>query len=163
MEKLVGGDGIEWVKTLLDGSGVDFDRGGVGVLHSASRRAAGKVVEKRVAVEGTVVHPAGRGGDDLVQRSDNFIGVVVGRIGVNDDAKVGAGLIEIFFLELADFDGRVDELVVVVGMEFEIGGRQRHRSAPLARQVAEKKCYWRASRVNRVHQDLRQVQKCVMS
>ena len=51
---------------------------------------------------------------------DDFVGVVVGGVGVDDDAEVGSGLVEIGFPEIADFYGRVDEAVVIVRVEIEI-------------------------------------------
>ena len=97
--------------------GVDFDGGGVGVLHASAGRAAREVIEEHVGVEGTIVHPTGGGGDDLVESGDDFVHVVVGGIGVDDDAEVAACLVEVGFLEVANLNGRIDQAVVIVGAE----------------------------------------------
>src|SRR5690348_6855252 len=101
MKKLVGSDHIERIKTLLDGVGIEFNGGGVGVLHAASRWTAREMIEERVSVEGPVIHPGDGGGYDFVKVGNDFFGIVVGEIGINDDAEVGAGFVEIFFREVA--------------------------------------------------------------
>src|SRR5208282_5266909 len=95
---------------------------GVRVLHAAATRAAGKVIEERVSIVGAVVHPTSRSGDNFVQRGDEFFHVVVGGIGVDDDAIVAAGLVEIGFGEVADFDGRINQAVVIRGREVGVVG-----------------------------------------
>ena len=105
--------------------GIQFDGGGVSVLHAAAGRAAREVIDEGVGVEGTVVHPTGGGGDDLVQRGDDLCHVVVGGVGVDDDAEVAAGFVEVGFLKVADLDRRVDQAVVIRGAELAAGRRGR--------------------------------------
>ena len=46
--------------------GVQINRGRVSVFHAAAPRPARKMVEKHIRIEGTVVHPTGGGGNDLM-------------------------------------------------------------------------------------------------
>ena len=115
MEEFVRGDAGERVQRLLHHVGIEFDGGGVGVLHAAARGAVGKVIEERVGVEGTIVHPTGGRGDNLVERGNDLGHVVVGGIGVDDHAEVAAGFVEVGFLKVPDLDGRVDQAVVIRG------------------------------------------------
>ena len=87
------------------------------MLHAATGGAAREVIEEHVGVEGTVVHPSGGCGDNLVQGGDDLFHVVVGRVGVDDYAEVATGFVEIGLLEIADLDGRIDQAVVVRGVE----------------------------------------------
>src|SRR3954454_13804396 len=66
MEEFVGREAGDVVKILLQQFGIDVDRSGIGVLHAASGRAAWEMIEERVAVEGTIIHPRNGCGHDVV-------------------------------------------------------------------------------------------------
>src|ERR1019366_9131312 len=120
--KFVRGDAGERVQRLLHHVGIEFNGGGVSVLHAAACGAVGKVIQERVGVEGTVVHPTGGRGDNLVERGHDLGHVVVGGIGVDDDAEAASGFVEVGLLKDPDFNWRVHQAVVVRGAVL-LGGR----------------------------------------
>src|ERR1019366_3971701 len=113
--KFVRGDAGERVQRLLHHVGIEFNGGGVSVLHAAACGAVGKVIQERVGVEGTVVHPTRGRSDNLVECGDEFCRVVVGGVGVDDDAEMAAGFVEVGLLKVSNLDGSVDQAVVVRG------------------------------------------------
>ena len=117
VKELMRGDGRQRIERLLHHVGIEFDGGGVSVLHTTSSRPSREVIEKRVSVEWSIVHPTRSGGDNPVQRRDNLRHIVVGGVGVDDHAEVATGFVEVGFLKSADFDRRVDEAVIVRGVE----------------------------------------------
>src|SRR5579872_2276465 len=102
------------------------------MLHAPTGWSTREVIKKRVRVEWTIVHPGNCGINDLVKRGDDFVGVVVRRISVDDDAEVSTRFVEFEFVKKSNFDGRVDEAVVIVGVELEIRRRQHRRNVPFA-------------------------------
>src|SRR5579859_3836087 len=99
MKEFVRGDAGQSVEGLAHGAGAHVDGGGEGVLHAAARGAAREVIDEHVGVEGTVVHPTGGGGDNLAQRGHNFGHGVVGGVGIDHDAVMGAAFVKVGFLE----------------------------------------------------------------
>ena len=125
---------------------------------------ARKVIKEHVAVEGTIVHPTGRSGDDFVQRGNNLCHVVVGGVGVDDDAKVSAAFVEVGLLKVADLDGRVDQTIVIGGGEFAVR-RARVRGVAMCHPSGTwlKRTFMRRrARVHRIHQNLRQIEEGMM-
>src|SRR5262249_38680526 len=76
MEEFVRGDCVDRIKSSVNGLGIYVNGGGVSMLHATSRRPAREMVEERVCVEGTIVHPGNCGGDDLAHRRDHLVGIV---------------------------------------------------------------------------------------
>ena len=89
------------------------------------------MVKKHVIVEGAIIHPTRLRRDDFVQLPDDVLHVVVGGVGIDNDAEVTASFVEVGFLEIAYLHRRVHQAVIVLG--FERGPRERRRNAPSIR------------------------------
>ncbi len=99
---------------MLDGCRVEIDGGRICVLHSAARRATRKMVEERVLLEGAIIHPADGGSHDFAEGIFDLIGLVVGGLGVDDDAEVRSGFVKVRFLKRAYFKWGVYESIVIL-------------------------------------------------
>ena len=151
------------IQRLLDRLRIQFDRGRVRVFHAAAPGTSREVIKESVGVERTVIHPGGGRSDNLVQSGDDLRHVVVRGIGIDDHAEVTAGLVEAGFLEISDLNGRVDQAVIVGGVQlFDRGRCQGRGNAPSGRNVAEVDVQRRRSSVDGIHQELRKIQKGVM-
>ena len=99
---------------MLNGCHIEIDGGRICVFHSATRRATRKMVEERVLLEGAIIHPADGGSDDLAKGIFDLIGLVVGGLGVDDDAEVGSGFVKVRFLKRAYFKRGVCKSIVIL-------------------------------------------------
>src|SRR5579885_3129713 len=75
---------------------------------------------------------------------------------------MASGFVEVEFFVIAEFEGRVDEAVVIVRAEIEIGCDQRARDVPLARHLAEVDRHRSISGVDGIHQYLSEIQEGMM-
>ena len=162
MKEFVGGDAGQRSKILLEQVGIDFDRGGVGVLHASAAGAAREMEEESVGIERTIVHPRHRRGDDPVQGRDDQCGIVVGWIRVDDHTEVPAGFVEVCLLEFAEFEGRVDESIVVFREVGVIRRQQWCRDVPVRRNMGELDFHRGIAGVHGIHQQLCQIQERMM-
>ena len=118
--------------------------------------------KKHIAVEGTIVHPTGRTSHDLVQHGSNLIHVVVATIGVHHHSIMSTAFVKIRFLKVAHLHRRIDSAIVVLGDESIYARPERCGDAPSLRHISESQSHRRISRIHRIHQDLSQIEKCVM-
>src|ERR1700735_1196147 len=100
------------------------------MLHAATAGAAREMIEKHVAIEGTIIHPSGRCRNNFMESRYDFLHVVVGGIGVDNHAKVSARLVEIGFRKIPEFHGRVDQTIIISGRKFFVRSRERRGKAP---------------------------------
>ena len=74
----------------------------------------------------------------LCRVGDDLGHVVVRGIGIDNDPEVTAGLFEAGFLEISDLNGRINQAVIVGGVQlFDRGRCQGRGNAPSGRNVAE--------------------------
>src|SRR5579871_3980148 len=132
------------------------------MFHASACGSVRKVIEERVRIEGTIVHPRSCRGDDLMQRGDNFRTIVVSGISVEDHAEVTSGLFEIRLLKIANLYGRVDQAVVILRGVYAVSKLHRSRDVPVARDVAEANGCGRVSSINWIDENLGEIQKSVM-
>ena len=75
-----------------------------------------------------------------------------------------AGFVEIRFLKLPDLHGRIHQAVIIFGAECSIRQRrQRRRDAPSLGHTVEARRHRRVAGFNGIHQNLRQIEKGVVS
>src|SRR5882672_4025186 len=132
MEELVRGHGGKLAGIGLERCAAEFDGGGVGVLHAAVAAIRREVEEEKVVLERTVLHPSGLGVYDFAESVGEAGQVTKIGGGVDYDAVMAAVFDESRFLELAEFDGRVDEGVVVGGLKVSLVAWERRRHVPAA-------------------------------
>src|SRR6266851_408941 len=117
MEELGRGHGGELPGIRLERGSAQFDGGRVGVLHAAITTILWEMEEKEVVLERAVLHPGGLSVNDLPERVGKAGQITEIGGGMDHDPVMAAILRERRFLELAEFDGRIDERVVVWGLE----------------------------------------------
>src|SRR5215469_1261554 len=120
MKEFVRGNAVEDGKISCDGTGRERNGRAEGMLHTATSRSIGEVIDKGVGMEGAVVHPRGFDAHDAFNRGSDLVENAVrvggssGIIRVENDAVFAAVGSDVTFLELTHFDGRIDQAVVVV-------------------------------------------------
>src|SRR5882762_6333295 len=132
------------------------------MLHPAIAAILGKMEQEEVVLERAVLHPGGLGVHDFAKGVGEAREIAEVRSCVNHDAVMSAILGERRFLELAEFDGRIDEGVVVWGLEFILFLWKRRRYMPTARDGREANRDSGVSGVGWIHQDFRKIEKCVL-
>ncbi len=91
-----------------------------------------------------------------------FLQVVVGGVGIDDDAVVASAFIKINFPEVADLDRRVDEAVIVRSLVSAAGVRQRCGNAPSRGQIRDVELDRPGAVVDGIHQDLGEIEEGMM-
>src|SRR3982074_485739 len=130
MKEFVSGHGGELSGIRLQRGPAQFDSGGVRMLHAAIAAILREMKQEEVVLERTVLHPGGFGMHDFSERVGEAREIGEVRSGMNHDAIVAAILGESRFLKLAEFDGRVDESVIVWGLELILVFWERGGHAP---------------------------------
>ena len=103
MKELVGGYIAQRIRIPSQPAGADFDGSRVSMLHAAASGAARKMIDKHIASERLVMHPVRGRRNQAPQHGHDLFHVVVGGIRVHDYSIVRGSLVEIGFLECADF------------------------------------------------------------
>ena len=154
MEEFMRGNGFERIEILFDAGSVEINCGGMRVFHASARGTAREVVEEDVFLKRAIFHPVDGSGDDLLERSFDLVGIVVGWIGVDHHTKMRAGFVEIGFPKRAHFYRRVHQAIVILGDVGVICRFQRRRNVPRAGHMAEMQREPRIASVHGIHQDL---------
>src|SRR5438067_11146744 len=94
-------------------SRVDINYGGVGVLHTSAAGGSRDMIDEKIGVERAVIHPSGFRGNNAADYASDLLQVVVCGIGVDQDAIVASRIVEISFVESSDFQGSIDQTIVV--------------------------------------------------
>src|SRR5215475_6749649 len=105
MEKLVSSDIDERLGIVAEVLSVEFNRGGIRVLHAATTRTMGEMREKEIFLKRAVVHPTGCGGHDAVSIGCELWHVIVRTVRVHNHAVMPAAFVEIGFLKRTNFYG----------------------------------------------------------
>ena len=163
MEKFVCGYARQSPRAVGQSVRIQIDRGRESVLHPTAAGPTRKVVEKHIGVEGTVIHPTGGGGYDLVQLANDLRNVVVGRFRVHDHAIVSAAFVEIRFLKTSDLHRRIHQPVIIFRAESSIGQRGKRRGdVPSLGHTVEAHRHGCAASIHGIHENLRQIKKGMM-
>src|SRR5882724_1445079 len=161
MEELVRGHGGELSGIRLQRGTAEFNGGRVGVLHAAVTTILWEMEEKEVVLERAVLHPGGLSVNDLPERVGEAGQITEIGGGMDHDTVMAAILDERRFLELAEFDGRIDEGVVVWGLEFILFLWKRRRYMPTVGDCCEAHRHGNIAGVGGIHQDFREIEKRV--
>src|SRR5882672_7691952 len=162
MEELVRGHGGKLAGIGLERCAAEFDGGGVGVLHAAVAAIRREVEEEKVVLERTVLHPSGLGVYDFAESVGEAGQVTKIGGGVDYDAVMAAVFDESRFLELAEFDGRVDEGVVVGGLKVSLAAWERRRHVPAGGDGGEADGHGGVASIGGVHQDFGEIEEGVL-
>src|SRR6185312_3010819 len=142
------------------------------MLHPASRRTGGEVIDEQVTFKWPITHPPRLCGCDLLQRIDDGWQVVIGRIGIDYDAILRAVLRKIVLGEVAKLAWTVHQAIVVRCTHNEAGGnawagwqrvrRQSGREFPSRWDLLHSDRNGKFTSVGRIHEQLSKVQECMM-
>src|SRR5215472_8545194 len=121
MKKFVRGNAVEDSQVLCNGIGRERNGSAVGVLHTAPLGSVGEVIDEGVDGKRIVVHPRGFRGHDALNRGSDLVenaldvGGLNGVIEVQNNPVLTAVEGNVPLLEIAYFNGRIDQAVIVFG------------------------------------------------
>src|SRR5438067_1216456 len=113
MKKLMRGNADELVEAGIQVLPGKSDCRAVRVLHSPATGRFGEVINEHVILKWAVAHPCGLGRNNALNWGNDFLEGGLSIVSINDHAIFSAGRIKVFLAEVADFNRRVDKLIVV--------------------------------------------------